>query len=1241
MSRTFTTSSSYSVAAPGGNAGYTNVTIACWVNATSYTGSWAFGGGPMVSVCATAGDIDRVAIFGNGSGGVQVGVTISDRTQEDCVILGGTLNVWQHVALVIDGAGNITGYLNGVPNTTLGLNEGARPGWASLTWTKILVGPFAGQLSDVVVVRSALGQEEILGLMRGRGFVEGTGIGSWPLHADSPLMDASGKGLAFTTTTGTPTAGTSWPPIMRARGASVVLPPQYAAAAGGPALTGSTSSASTLAGTLSVDKPLAASTTSASTLSASLSVGAVGIPTRFTGGAEYTRTVSIAGTQVHTLCAWARSDDTAIDATVLHLDNGTDTDSSRMGFVDLSGTDSAVFVQHRTGVGSTAVLPATAYNVWHHLALVIDGTNQVSYIDGVQVDSRAFNASLRTTGFTSIRIGTLLSSTEDLSVYDAQVYTSALSAADILTVMRGSIPGGATLYGRWMLDRSDPLADTSGNGRTLSVTGTPVNATKNVLYGPGAQVASTLSGTLSTGGPPLTGSASVASTLAGSLSTTKPITGSSAASSTLAATLGVALALTGSTSSASQLAATLAQAVPLTGSTSSASTLSGTLATGTQIAGTTSSASTLAGSLAQLQPLTGSSSAASTLAATLVQGVGLAGAESVASTLAGTLGQAVPLAGSGSSASTLSGTLALTTPLSGSSSTASTLAAALSQAQPLAGAESVASTLAATLGVDKPLTGSLTTASTLSGTLGQTGVFAGTSAVTSTLAATLLIAKPLVGSDSVASTLAAALSVAKPIAGTHTAASTLAATLGTAKPLTGTSATASTLSAALQLTTALAGGTQAASTLAATLRQVQALSGAAATSSTLTATLSGGGAPVLPVVSGWDDGGDIPDETAAAGTWLPAAEDDATHEAWTQAAEVEMAPHGKWYEEPVAGGIDTTWIAGRARSASSLAGTVTRTAIEPSLVATLGGAGSYQLQKNWIFGTTGNIGTASALNTEFTYHDPFNTITNGTNYGAMIVRAPGAPTFGVYNYADIGMANDQQPVDPGTRYREFTSDSMLAHVKPLNTGSTVVGPASAHNAGCGSLVSKLTYPAGGTRLGQTIVWETRCRIVNAPNGYWFALWIVGPQWDGGPEIDAIEAFSSTSPNVNGDLWNSNGIGGSNSKNYFGGPWDNTISTLGFPGYALPNGAQSLRNWHVFTMEYKADNSFRMYMDSTLIQSGSLDWKVPTGSTVPTLQFLFDFGFGHTAISPINTAVISDINATPLTYEIAYSRIWLR
>jgi hypothetical protein len=778
-----------------------------------------------------------------------------------------------------------------------------------------------------------------------------------------------------------------------------------------------------------------------------------------------------------------------------------------------------------------------------------------------------------------------------------------------------------------MLDRSDPLADTSGNGRTLSVTGSPGNATKNVLYGPGTQVASTLAAGMSVG-VPIAGSASVASTLAGSLGTAKPITGSSAASSTLAATLAVAVSLSGSTGSASQLAATLAQAVPLTGSTTSASTLSGTLGTGTQIAGTTSSVSTLSATLTQAQALAGAESVASTLSATLAQGVGLAGADSVASTLTGSLIQAQALAGTASSASTLSASIGIGTQIAGSSSVASTLTAALVQAQALAGADAISSTLAATLGVAVPLTGSQTAGSTLAATLGVSGVFQGSSTVATTLTGTLGVQLPLAGSASDASTLAAALSVAKPIAGTHTVASTLAASLGTDKPLSGSSATASTLSATLQQARALAGGTQAASTLAATLRQLQALVGTAASSSTLTATISGGTAPVLPVVSGWDDGGDIPEEAAATGTWVPAYE-------------VEMAPHGKWYEDPVTGGIDTTWIAGRARSGSSLAGTVTRTAIEPSLVATLGGAGSYQLQKNWIFGTNGNIGSASALNTEFTFHDPFNTITNGTNYGAMIVRAPGAPTFGVWNYADIGMANDQQPEDPGTRYREFTADSMLAHVKPLNTGSTVVGPASAHNAGCGSLVSKLTYPAGGTRLGQTIVWETRCRMVTAPNGYWFALWIVGPSWDGGPEIDVIEGFSSSSPNVNGDLWNANGIGGTNSQNYFGGPWDNTISTLGFPGYALPNGAQSLRDWHTFTMEYKSDNSFRLYMDSTLIQSGSLDWKVPTSSTVPTLQFLFDFGFGHTAISPINTEVIADINATPLTYEIAYSRIWLR
>lgn len=202
---------------------------------------------------------------------------------------------------------------------------------------------------------------------------------------------------------------------------------------------------------------------------------------RFTNAGSYTVAAALPGSQLHTLCCWVQSANvggSGADGNVLHLDNGTDSDSSRIGVVDVSGTYDAVFVQHRTGVGSTAFLgPITPANGWHHLALVIDGTNQISYVDGVVVDTRAFNPTLRTTAFTIARLGNQLNPPQDQTQQDAMIFTSALTATEILTVMRGRIPKTqvTSLFGWWPMHGDSPTFDYSGHGRTLSTTGgTPV-----------------------------------------------------------------------------------------------------------------------------------------------------------------------------------------------------------------------------------------------------------------------------------------------------------------------------------------------------------------------------------------------------------------------------------------------------------------------------------------------------------------------------------------------------------------------------------------------------------------------------------------------------------------------------------------------------------------------------------------------------------------------------------------------
>jgi hypothetical protein len=323
---------------------------------------------------------------------------------------------------------------------------------------------------------------------------------------------------------------------------------------------------------------------------------------------------------------------------------------------------------------------------------------------------------------------------------------------------------------------------------------------------------------------------------------------------------------------------------------------------------------------------------------------------------------------------------------------------------------------------------------------------------------------------------------------------------------------------------------------------------------------------------------------------------------------------------------------------------------DPTEMSAIGGD-TFTLLKNWDFGTTGNITNTADLAQEFTFHDTFNTVTNGTNYGAMMTRPVEAPNFGVWNYADIGLNTynaaqipaqpaDAEVVDNG-RYRSFTATTMLAQVKPLNTGSTVVGPASTHNAGNGSMMAKHFFANGGAQLGLDIVWETRVRIVSAPNGYWFALWTAGPDWDGGPEMDVVEAFSGNSPSINGDLWHSTSVNGTNAYPYLSGAWDTYLNPRWGTGFALPNGTQTLRNWHTFTWVYKADNTYVTYVDGRLMQSGAMNWKVPSSGLPTEMHFLYDFSFGHTGISPNNAAVISNINSTPLTYEIDYSRIYTR
>jgi hypothetical protein len=312
-------------------------------------------------------------------------------------------------------------------------------------------------------------------------------------------------------------------------------------------------------------------------------------------------------------------------------------------------------------------------------------------------------------------------------------------------------------------------------------------------------------------------------------------------------------------------------------------------------------------------------------------------------------------------------------------------------------------------------------------------------------------------------------------------------------------------------------------------------------------------------------------------------------------------------------------------------GTKTSPAQGPAPSLGTGGTG-FVLVKNWNFGSNGTIKNITDLDNNFFYHDNFNQISTGAGqYGALTVASSAATAIN-------GTPQGNQPIeDPAHPVRSFTTDSIKTYIVPLN-GATIINP-SLHNAGCGSFMPKWTLPNGGSLLGQDILWETRVKYVT-PKYYWFALWICGNSWasGAGAEIDLSEGFGYDNgggyTNYDGRYWHSNSVGGPDAINY--SSWANGMAASGINSF---DGTQ----YHTWQLLYSKDNTYKMYCDGHLIQSGNnYYWTyghTSTGSPV-NMSFLFDGGWGHTQVSSVN----KDLAASELVgkyYEWEYSRVYLR
>src|SRR4029077_14480921 len=104
----------------------------------------------------------------------------------------------------------------------------------------------------------------------------------------------------------------------------------------------------------------------------------------------------------------------------------------------------------------------------------------------------------------------------------------------------------------------------------------------------------------------------------------------------------------------------------------------------------------------------------------------------------------------------------------------------------------------------------------------------------------------------------------------------------------------------------------------------------------------------------------------------------------------------------------------------------------------------------------------------------------------------------------------------------------------------------------------------------------------------------------------------------------NSVGGSDSISY--SSWPTGLNSAG-----VPMGSRDLKEWHVWTWVYLKDDSYKVYYDGYVVQTGTLHWTLggSQGGEQIDMSFLFDLGWGHTQIQDENISLpASDF---PITY----------
>lgn len=306
-------------------------------------------------------------------------------------------------------------------------------------------------------------------------------------------------------------------------------------------------------------------------------------------------------------------------------------------------------------------------------------------------------------------------------------------------------------------------------------------------------------------------------------------------------------------------------------------------------------------------------------------------------------------------------------------------------------------------------------------------------------------------------------------------------------------------------------------------------------------------------------------------------------------------------------------------------GGVAASAITP--VSPLGTGWSVYLNDD--FGTNGNIGSLAVLDTKYMYSDIFNTIGNGTKYGAQSAATKSSN-------ANMGWG---QIVDPDVR--DFTADTIRLYVKPKDPGQTTVGPTTKHDAISGTMMSKSILPANGDWRQKELLWETKFKMSKVARGYWLAIWNAGSKWDKGAEEDVMEAFWTQWTNMERPWgFHSDIIGGKADMDCYG-DWGKCIDrwSARSPAASLEG---RLDQWHVYSWYYKPSGEYVTYIDGVEFQRGNVLWTLggkADGEKI-NMGLMIDCGWGNTDIPELNSLVIQ-ASELPIICEVDWMRVYQR